>query len=99
MGGDGFDVVPDPLDSRYGYSLSQGANIQRYDRKTGEMLGIGPEHPDGEFIRWNWNAGVNIDPHDKKTIYLGGQYLFKSSDHGDSWKIISPDLTTNDPEK
>ena len=89
VGGDGFDVVPDPLDSRYGYSLSQGANIQRYDRKTGEMVGIRPEHPDGETIRWNWNAGVNIDPHDKKTVYLGGQYLFKSSDHGDSWEIIS----------
>ncbi len=99
VGGDGFDVVPDPLDTRYGYSLSQGANIQRYDRKTGEMVGIRPEHPNGEFIRWNWNAGVNIDPHDKKTIYLGGQYLFKSPDHGDTWEIISPDLTTNDPEK
>ncbi|MFY0591099.1 VPS10 domain-containing protein [Roseivirga sp.] len=99
VGGDGFDVVPDPLDTRYGYSLSQGANIQRYDRKTGQMVGIRPEHPDGEQIRWNWNAGVNIDPIDKKTIYLGGQYLFKSSDHGDNWEIISPDLTTNDPEK
>ncbi|OEJ99799.1 VPS10 domain-containing protein [Roseivirga misakiensis] len=99
VGGDGFDVVPDPLDTRYGYSLSQGANIQRYDRKTGEMVGIRPEHPDGEQIRWNWNAGVNIDPFDKKTIYLGGQYLFKSSDHGSNWEIISPDLTTNDPEK
>jgi len=99
VGGDGFDVVPDPLDTRYGYSLSQGANIQRYDRETGEMIGIRPEHPDGETIRWNWNAGVNIDPFDKKTVYLGGQYLFKSPDHGDSWEIISPDLTTNDPEK
>ncbi|OEK00169.1 hypothetical protein BFP97_00940 [Roseivirga sp. 4D4] len=99
VGGDGFDVVPDPLDTRYGYSLSQGANIRRYDRKTGQMIGIRPEHPNGERIRWNWNAGVNIDPFDKKTIYLGGQYLFKSPDHGDSWEIISPDLTTNDPEK
>ena len=36
------------------------------------MVGIRPEHPDGETIRWNWNAGVNIDPHDKKTVYLGG---------------------------
>lgn len=99
VGGDGFDVVPDPLDTRYGYSLSQRANIQRYDRKTGQMVGIQPEHPDGTEIRFNWNAGVNIDPFDKKTIYLGGQFLFKSSDHGDNWEIISPDLTTNDPEK
>lgn len=99
VGGDGFDVVPDPLDTRYGYSLSQGANIRRYDRETGKMLGIRPEHPEGEPLRWNWNAGVNIDPIDKKTIYLGAQYLFKSSDQGMNWEIISPDLTTNDPEK
>lgn len=99
VGGDGFDVVPDPLDPRYGYSLSQGANIQRYDRVTGEMSGIRPEHPDGVELRYNWNAGVNIDPFDQKTIYLGGQYLFKSSDHGSNWEIISPDLTTNNPEK
>ncbi len=99
VGGDGFDVVPDPLDTRYGYSLSQGANIRRYDRETGQMLGIRPEHPDGDRLRWNWNAGVNIDPFDQKTVYLGSQYLFKSSDHGQNWEIISPDLTTNDPEK
>jgi len=99
VGGDGFDVVPDPLDTRYGYSLSQGANIRRYDRETGQMLGIRPEHPEGERLRWNWNAGVNVDPIDKKTVYLGAQYLFKSSDHGKNWEIISPDLTTNDPEK
>ena len=99
VGGDGFDIVPDPLDTRYGYSLSQRANIRRYDRETGELKGIQPEHPEGEDIRFNWNAGVNIDPFDKKTVYLGGQYLFKSSDHGDNWEVISPDLTTNDPEK
>lgn len=99
VGGDGFDVVPDPLNPRYGYSLSQGANIQRYDRETGEMRGIRPEHPEGEDLRWNWNAGVNVDPHDKKTVYIGAQYLFKSSDQGLNWEIISPDLTTNNPEK
>lgn len=99
VGGDGFDIVPDPLDTRYGYSLSQRANIRRYDRKTGQMTGIQPEHPEGEELRFNWNAGVNVDPFDKKTIYLGSQYLHRSSDHGQTWDIISPDLTTNDPEK
>jgi hypothetical protein len=99
VGGDGFDVVPDPTDFRYGYSLSQGANIQRYDRVTGEMTGIRPEHPNGEYLRWNWNAGVNVNPIDKNTLYLGAQYLFKSTDQGKNWQIISPDLTTNDPEK
>ncbi|MFT6826955.1 MAG: photosystem II stability/assembly factor-like uncharacterized protein [Roseivirga sp.] len=99
VGGDGFDVVPDPIDPRYGYSLSQGANIQRYDRVTGEMVGIQPEHPDGVELRFNWNAGVNVNPIDKETLYLGAQYLFKSTDQGVNWEIISPDLTTNDPEK
>lgn len=99
VGGDGFDIVPDPLDTRFGYSLSQQANIRRYDRKTGQMTGLQPEHPDGEILRFNWNAGVNVDPFDKKTVYLGSQYLHKSSDHGQTWEIISPDLTTNDPEK
>ena len=97
--GDGFDVIADPLDPRYGYALSQKANIRRYDRETGEMVMIRPEHPDGEEIRYNWNAGVSIDPFDNKTIYLGGQYLFESHDHGMNWEIISPDLTTNNPEK
>ena len=99
VGGDGFDVVPDPTDFRYGYSLSQGANIQRYDRVTGEMVSIRPEHPDGVELRWNWNAGVNVNPIDKKTVYIGAQFLFKSTDNGKNWDIISPDLTTNNPEK
>jgi len=99
VGGDGFDIVPDPLDTRFGYSLSQRANIRRYDRETGQMTGIQPEHPNGATLRFNWNAGVNVDPFDKKTVYLGSQFLHKSTDHGQNWEIISPDLTTNDPEK
>ncbi|MEO1260250.1 MAG: hypothetical protein AAFZ15_15755 [Bacteroidota bacterium] len=97
--GDGFDVVPDPLDHNFGYAMGQAGNLVRYDCESGQLLKIKPVHPDGEYLRFNWNAGIGINPFDKKTIYYGSQYLHKSSDQGQSWDIISPDLTTNNPEK
>ncbi|MFQ5640475.1 MAG: hypothetical protein ACE5IR_21045 [bacterium] len=97
--GDGFDVVPDQSDSRYGYAMSQGGNLSRYDLVTGEQKLIRPVHPDGVRLRFNWNAGIAHDPFSKTTIYYGSQFLHKSTDRGDNWQIISPDLTTNDPEK
>jgi hypothetical protein len=48
-------------------------------------------------FRFNWSAPISLSPHDSKTVYLGGNYLYKSTDRGDTWRIISPDLTTNDP--
>jgi photosystem II stability/assembly factor-like uncharacterized protein len=50
-----------------------------------------------EVYRFNWSAPISLSPHDTKTVYLGGNYLYKSTDRGDSWRIISPDLSTNDP--
>lgn len=97
--GDGFDVVPDPLDSDYGYSMGQAGGLYRYQRSSGQLQIIKPTHPEGEYLRFNWNTGIAIDPFDNKTIYYGSQYLHKSSDYGGSWEIISPDLTTNNPEK
>lgn len=97
--GDGFDVVPDPLDPEFGYSMGQAGTLYRYHLLSGQLKLIKPNHPDGEYLRFNWNAGIAINPFDKKSIYYGSQYLFKSSDYGDSWDIISPDLTTNDTSK
>lgn len=97
--GDGFDVSPDPDDSRYGYAMSQGGSLSRYDKKTGSSKYLKPLHPDGEILRFNWNSGFEQDPFDPATIYYGSQYLHKSTDKGNSWDVISPDLTTNDPEK
>ncbi len=97
--GDGFDVVPDSSNPRFGYTMSQGGWVRRYDLKTGYQKNIRPYHPEGEELRFNWNAAIAHDPFDTTTIYYGSQYLHKSSDRGDSWTIISPDLTTNDPEK
>ena len=97
--GDGFDVVPDPQNQDYGYSMGQAGALYRYHRPSGQLNLIKPTHPDGAYLRFNWNAGIAIDPMDDQTIYYGSQYVHKTSDHGQSWTIISPDLTTNDPKK
>lgn len=97
--GDGFDVLPDPDDNRYGYAMSQGGNLFRYDSKTGMQKTIKPIHPDGIELRFNWNAALAQDPFDNSTIYYGSQFLHKSTNKGNSWEIISPDLTTNDTSK
>lgn len=97
--GDGFDVVPDPSDSRFGYSMSQEGYVGRYDFRTGDSRRIRPVHPEGIPLRFNWNAGIAQDPFDASTIYFGSQFLHKSTDKGENWTVISPDLTTNDPEK
>ena len=97
--GDGFDVVVEKDNNRYVYCLWQGGNIFRMDLETGGQTWMKPVHPDGEFLRFNWNAGVAQDPMNTGTLYMGSQYLHKSTDKGKSWIIISPDLTTNDPEK
>lgn len=98
--GDGFDVIPDPEDSRYGWTMSQQGYVSRYDWQTGNNYLVRPTHPDADVeLRFNWNSAINIDPFDASTIYFGSQFVHKSSDKGETWKIISPDLTTNDPEK
>ncbi|MGB3592484.1 MAG: hypothetical protein WBA16_12430 [Nonlabens sp.] len=98
--GDGFDVVPDPDNSRYGYSMSQQGYVSRYDWQTGNNYSVRPT-PESveEQLRFNWNAAINIDPFDSSTLYFGSQFVHKSTDKGLTWNKISPDLTTNDPEK
>lgn len=97
--GDGFDVVPDLEDPRFGFSMSQQGHLYRYDLKTGSRHYILPTHPNGEFLRFSWNAAISRDPFDKNTVYFGSQFLHKSTDEGANWTIISPDLTTNDSTK
>ncbi|MCD6091581.1 MAG: hypothetical protein J7J72_08785 [Bacteroidales bacterium] len=97
--GDGFDVIPDRTNSRYGFTMSQQGNVMRYDLETGFSKFVQPVHPDGIDLRFNWNAAIAADPFDEKGLYFGSQFLHKSSDRGDTWIIISPDLTTNDSTK
>ena len=98
--GDGFDVVPDRDNSRYGYAMSQQGNVSRYDWKTGNNYTVRPTHPNPDIkLRFNWNAAIGQDPFDNSIVYFGSQFVHKSLDKGLTWEIISPDLTTNDPNK
>ncbi|NNM04910.1 MAG: hypothetical protein HKO65_07380 [Gemmatimonadetes bacterium] len=97
--GDGFGTLIDPTDPTFGYSMSQGGGLVRFDLRTGERKGIRPWAPDGVNLRFNWNAAIATDPFEVGTIYYGSQFVHKSPDRGASWQIISGDLTTNDPEK
>jgi len=98
--GDGFWAFSDPSDSDYAYVEYQGAMISRFRKSTGEAKDIKPLPRAGEpEFRFNWNAPIHLSSNHPGTIYLGGQFLFRSRDHGESWDRISADLTTNDPAK
>ncbi len=98
-GGDGFWMFPDPADENYIYAEYQGGSIARVNRHTHETRTIQPRPNYKEKLRWNWNTPIALSPNEKGTIYIGAQFLFRSKDHGQTWHRISPDLTTNDPEK
>jgi photosystem II stability/assembly factor-like uncharacterized protein len=98
--GDGFAAIPDPRDPNLGYSMSQGGNLRRFDLLTGEERNIRPPVPDDTTeLRFNWNAAIALDPFDPDVVYYGSQFVHMSRDRGESWRTISPDLTTDDPEK
>jgi len=98
--GDGFAALSDPTDPTLGYSQSQGGFLRRFDLETNETELIRPPAPDSATeLRFNWNAGIALDPFDPEVIYYGSQFVHRSPDRGETWEIISPDLTTDDPEK
>jgi len=100
FGGDGFWMWEDPSDPTYIYAEAQGGEMGRVNRFTHETRSIKPYPRYGEKkLRFNWNTPIQMSPNEKGTIYLGAQFLFRSRDHGQSWERISPDLTTNNPEK
>ena len=96
--GDGFAALAAPNDSRYVYTAREGGRLIRSDLQTGELQPIRPAHPEAIELRFNWNAGMAIDPQDG-ALYIGSQFVHRSTDMGRTWTLISPDLTTNDPEK
>src|SRR5262245_55421282 len=97
--GDGFYTFVDPADPDYIYAEYQGGYVGRVNRHTLEARIIQPKPNYKEKLRFNWNTPFVASPNEKGTIYIGAQFLFRSRDHGQSWERISPDLTTNDPEK
>ena len=93
-GGDGFYVQIDPEDPTIVYTESQYGRLLRFDTVTGEGKLIQPAQPDdGSKYRWNWSSPVHISHYDNKSIYFSANVVFKSPDRGDSWNVISPDLT------
>jgi photosystem II stability/assembly factor-like uncharacterized protein len=99
-GGDGFWTIPDPNDPNTAYAESQGGNAGRINLTTFKSVSIKPqEGPGEEKLRWNWNTPIVTGAKNKKNLYIGSQYLFKSTDRGNNWEKISPDLTTNDKKK
>ncbi len=94
-GGDGFYAEPDPNDPNIVYAESQDGNVLRRNLVTGESKSIRPREADGEaFYRFQWNSPILISSFDSNTIYYPGNFVFKSTNRGDVWKKISPDLTT-----
>lgn len=104
--GDGFFIVSHPEDPEVFITESQGGRIVRTDMATREQQDISPQarRADGGpassvKYRFHWNSPIIPSSHNKKTIYVGGNVVFKSTDFGSTWQIISPDLTTDDPAK
>ena len=93
-GGDGFYAQIDPVDPNTVYGESQGGDIVRFDVRTGEQKTIKPLPEFGaKPYRWNWSSPMLISPYDHNTLYFGANYLFKSTNRGDAWVRLGPDLT------
>jgi len=93
-GGDGFESQIDPSNPKIVYAQSQYGFLVRYDRMSGEEVGIKPQERKGEkSYRWNWDAPLHISEHQPTRIYFSANKVFKSDDRGNSWEVISDDLT------
>jgi photosystem II stability/assembly factor-like uncharacterized protein len=94
-GGDGFYAEIDNVEPWIVYTESQDGHISRRDAHTGQQRSVMPEAKAGDpHYRFQWNSPMAVSVHDHKTIYYGGNYLFKSTDRGDSWTRLGGDLTT-----
>ena len=105
-GGDGEYAVPAPSDSTIIYAESQGGNAQRIEMHTGRTQAIRPYLPSVDDraaselqYRFNWTTPIEVSRTDANTVYMGANVVFKSTDGGQHWSVISPDLTRNDKSK
>lgn len=97
LGGDGFWQASENSNPDIVYSAYQYGNIYRYDRKSGEKLSVKPTPRKNELTyRWNWDAPFILSKHKDTRIYMAANKLFKSDDRGNSWEVISEDLTRNE---
>jgi len=105
-GGESGWIAPSPKDSLIVFAGSYGGLTTRYDNHTGQVRDINPypNNPmgggaDASKYRFQWNFPIVFSPHDPNTLYVGANVLFKSVNEGQSWEVISPDLTRNDKSK
>ncbi len=105
-GGDGEYAVAAPSDSNIIYTDSQNGSISRLDKATGVRKSIQPYLPSVSDMapsqleyRFNWTSPIAVSPHDANTVYIGANVLFESTDGGDHWQPVSPDLTRNEKDK
>lgn len=93
-GGDGFWSQIDPIEPDIVYAESQYGGMVRYDRKSGEAVDIRPEPRKGEdSYKWNWNTPLFISPFSHTRLYCSANKVFRSDDRGNTWQVISDDLT------
>ncbi len=98
--GDGFHAYRDPSEPNLVYVEYQGGRLMRHHLETGELKRIQPLPAEGEDdYRCNWNSPIHLSPNNPGTVYFGCQFVFRSRDRGESWEKISPDLTTDDPQR
>lgn len=95
--GDGFETQVDPTDPNVIYAQAQYGYLSRYDRKSGEYLDIKPQERVGEAAyRWNWDSPLQLSHFDHKRLYFAANKVFRSDDRGNSWQVISEDLSRQD---
>ena len=94
VGGDGFESAVDWSNPDIVYAQWQHGGLIRYDKKTGEQIDIKPVPLEGEpALRWNWDSPLLVSKYDAKRLYFGANKIYRSDDRGNSWKLISGDLS------
>lgn len=94
LGGDGFLSIPDPIDPTISYHESQNGGIARVDHLLQRSTSIRTPRVQGEpAARFNWDTPYLVSIHNNTTLYIGSQFVYKSTNRGDTWTKISPDLT------
>jgi photosystem II stability/assembly factor-like uncharacterized protein len=103
-GGESGYIAPDPLDPDVFYAGSYGGLLTRVNKRTGEVraINVWPDNPMGHNSgdmteRFQWTYPIVFAPTDPKTLYVTSQHVWKTTNEGQSWERISPDLTRHDP--
>ena len=99
LGGDGFETQADWKDANTLYAQSQNGGLVRFDKKSGEALFIQPVNILDSGFRFDWDAPLLISTHTNKRLYFAANKLFRTNDQGNSWEVISGDLTRGVPQQ